>query len=169
MRRRTVQMLPPAAGLLVAGALALAGCSSPLPWSPRTLDPAEPYINEDPNAVCAPSTAAWGRVPDDFEPVGVYVCEMDPPVAIGEEGGPTPPPPLRTGDLTPLLEALAQPSDPVWTGPCPAIGWAGPTLVLADADGRLVQAAYPSTGCGLPKEDAYAAVEAALADIRPAG
>lgn len=145
----------------------LTGCAGGVPSAPRVLEPAVVATPSPEESPCSLEDAVAGRVPDDFEPVGVYVCTIEmqvgePTVLGGESAFPPPPPPL-TGDLTPLLEALAEPSDPVSLGACPAIGFAGPTLRLVDADGRIVAVAYPATGCGMPKSDTYDRIEAALA------
>ncbi len=105
-------------------------------------------------------TVTAGRVPTEFEPVAVLSCD---PLGSREDVTGTWSGALLTryeGDLAPLLDALAQPSDPQWAGACSAVGYVGPNLWFEGADGTFVAASFPATGCGLPKaDDALAELE----------
>ncbi|MFT4212297.1 MAG: hypothetical protein QM626_10550 [Microbacterium sp.] len=133
-------------GALLALAL-LVGCASAPPRAPAVpVDAVE----------CAPegtSTVDAGRVPDGFVAIAVYRCDSS--ASQQDEVG-TWTGVLLTrfeGDLGPLLDALAQPSDPQSDGPCAAVAYLAPDLWLEDAAGAFVKAAFPSTGCGQPKAD----------------
>jgi hypothetical protein len=53
-----------------------------------------------------------------------------------------------TGDLAPLLTALARPSAPTNGRPCPAMWESKPQIYLVDATGGLVRPRWPTTACG---------------------
>lgn len=121
----------------------------------------------------APST---GSVPADFAPVGVVLCRVswedllqpEPPTLVPYLDGsdpesiadvPEPEEPAQlqrltieevtlTGDLGPLLEALARPSEPPSSGACMAMFEFQPAIFLVDATGRAVRPQWPVDGCG---------------------
>jgi hypothetical protein len=136
-------MLSGSIGILAA-ALLLIGCTGPgyLPDA-RIL----------PVSDCT-EPGAPGRIPDGFEPVSVILC--DDIGTVTDEDGVWSGPSTRhlEGDLEPLIDALNQPDDPPWLGPCAAIEAIVPQIWLADADRRAVHVAYPSDGCGQPMTDA---------------
>lgn len=88
-----------------------------------------------------------GRVPDGFEPTEVAVCllgEEDPTgLTVIEE--------RRTGELQPLLDALAEPSRPKsWFSGCTASTAPTPLIWLVDRTGAAILAALPREAeCGL--------------------
>ena len=98
-----------------------------------------------------PDAPAAGRVPADFTPTLAVRCDLMASIedAEGRWSGVTAV--TLTGDLTPLLAALAEPNDAPWLGPCTADMELVPPLWLVDAIGRAINAHYPSTGCGKTK------------------
>ncbi len=173
-----------AAALTGASALAVTACSSP-PWAVPLPPPSDAAAAVD---CSAEWDLGWGAIPADFEPVAVYVCDPvlelapaptpDPPLMLAdpEQLAETPPPaaepapdpaPLEArrleGDLSALLAAFAEPSDPKWPGPCSAIGVVVPDVWLVDDEGWAIRPAYPADGCGLPKPG----VGEALAEFTP--
>jgi hypothetical protein len=151
-----------AASLIGVFALLLAGCAGvPGAVTPRPeATPVEAFGCGVPD----PGTPA-GAVPAGFAPVAAYLCD---PYATQDDAQGTWSGSRLTryeGDLAPLLAALAEPDEPASGGACPAIGFAGPLLWLGDAGGRFVHAAYPATGCGMPRTDAVFAALDALTDV----
>ncbi|QEW04049.1 hypothetical protein [Microbacterium lushaniae] len=158
------------ARMLLAGAVlatALSGCAG-VPGFPAPRPDATPVAE----IACteafpgAGSTVASGAVPDGFEPVALYRC--DPYAADEDDAGTWSGARLERfdGDLGPLLAALAEPDGAQWLGACTAIGFAGPELWLADAQGHYIRVAYPADGCGQPTPGAVAAVNAAIERLR---
>jgi len=128
-------------GVLAAAALALAACGSLPP-------PAEPVA-----AVDCFSDAPAGSVPDGFVPRAVYVCDEHGGFEDAEGRWSARTIERREGDLAPLLDALAEPSDPDWPGPCSAVMVIVPELWLEGEDGTAIRVAQPRDGCRLPKGD----------------
>lgn len=117
----------------------------------------DPRIEASPVAeVVCPETyeddyAEAGLVPAGFTAVAVLRCD---PFASQEDASGTWSGALlerRQGDLGPVLAALAQPSDPHSSGPCPAIAYMVPELWIEGADGTVIRVAIPTDGCGAPK------------------
>lgn len=108
-----------------------------------------------------------GTVPTGFVPVAVILCDVR--VVLRAPGGAdtsstlaaTPPPhQTLTGDLGPLLAALARPSDPVPAGAaCPAMAQIPPLIFLVDAGGRAVRPAWPRDACGFVQRGAHDALQ----------
>ncbi len=150
-----------------ASVLVLVGCGSQHPDAvPVTPDAVGTVVD-----CTAEWDVGWGRIPDGFEPVEVWVCDpllaLEPPVDGNGEpvGEPVSTEPRRLeGDLAPLIAAFGEQNDPPWPGPCTAIGVIVPDVWLVDAEGRAIRPAYPSTGCGIPKEG----VSEALSLLTPA-
>ncbi|MHA6667455.1 hypothetical protein ACX3O0_01150 [Homoserinimonas sp. A447] len=143
-------MLLASVGMLTV-ALLLAGCAG--------IRGTVPDAAIVPQADCG-ETGSAGRVPSDFVPVSVALC--DDFGTVTDEDGVWSGPATRhlEGDLVPLIEALNQADDPRWLGPCTAHMVIVPQIWLADAAGRAVHVTYPVDGCGQPKTEA---VNAALA------
>ena len=143
----------------LALALTLSACGSQHP--PAEVVPPPAAFGA---ALCDPDVSA-GRVPDGFAPVTAYLCEDEMLAPAPGAGAALPSPsegPL-TGDLDPLLAALAASSDPPWPGPCTADMMIVPQVWLVDADDNAIRVAPPVTGCGKPKWDPIAA---ALENLR---
>lgn len=112
-----------------------------------------------------PSPAA-GRIPPDFQPVSVVECVLigSTPSTDGSSraepgtSGQQTTDGLREtfaidlvileGDLAPLIEALARPSEPPSDGPCPAIADIVPEIFLVDDAGRAIRPLWPADSCG---------------------
>jgi hypothetical protein len=146
-------------------AAVLVGCAPQHP--PAEIVAPTPFASVQTQARVCGDDVAEGRVPDGFEPTGVYVCETITIVTLG-----TPPPtpsaattlaPPLTGDLAPLLNALAEPNDPHTLAACTEDWPIVPDVWLVDAEGRAVHAAYPVDECGKPKSDE---VSTAIAELR---
>lgn len=128
---------------------------------------------------------ATGSVPPDFAPVDVVQCrvswadllEPERPTLAPHLDGSDPeavtdvPEPgddhleqltveevTLTGDLGPLLEALARPSDPPSSGACIAMFEFQPVVFLVDATGRAVRPQWPVDGCGFLHDGAAEAL-----------
>jgi len=125
-------------------------------------------------ASSAPRAPASGKVPDGFEPVQVVLCRPGPltlvepaPVKFATAipspvpSGPTADAPENrtratvtveqvtlTGDLAPLVTALARPSAPYNGRPCPAVWESKPQIYLVDAAGGVVRPRWPTAACG---------------------
>lgn len=136
---------------LLGVAMLLAGCGLIPGIGP------DPRIDASPVAeVACPETyedgyAEGGLVPSGFTAVAVLHCD---PYASQEDAEGTWSGALLErleGDLGPVLAALAQPSDPHSTGPCPAIGYMLPELWIEGDDGTVIRVAIPTDGCGAPK------------------
>jgi len=140
-----------AAALMLVAALLLAGCAG----TPGGVAPPRPVATPVPALGCGGGSAdPAGAVPDGFIPRAAYLC--DPHATQDDAEGTWSGTRLTRleGDLAPVLAALAEPDEPHWPGPCPAIGFAGPLLWLGDGAGLFVRAAYPADGCGMPRTDA---------------
>ena len=98
-----------------------------------------------------PDAPEAGRVPDDFSPTTAVRCDLMASIddADGRWSGVTAV--TFTGDLTPLLAALAETDDGPWLGPCTADMELVPPLWLVDATGGAINAHYPRDGCGKTK------------------
>jgi hypothetical protein len=108
------------------------------------------------SATPRPAPAA-GSVPAGFAPVEVVECRS----ATGVPRDPAEPATVLevvlTGDLGPLLAALARPSDPVPADiACPAMYEFKPQIYLVDAAGRAVRPQWPVNACGFLQEGAAA-------------
>lgn len=116
----------------------LAGWALP-PDSTSTPDPQHPDAPEA------------GRVPAGFTPITAVRCELMASIedAEGRWSGVTAA--TLTGDLAPLLAALAEPDDEKWLGPCTADMELVPPLWLVDATGAAINAHYPRDGCAKTK------------------
>jgi hypothetical protein len=142
--------------LVLVGVLLLTGCAGGAGTSPRAAATPVPALG------CGGGgAAAAGAVPDGFRAAEAYLCDEH---ATQDDAKGTWSGTRLTrleGDLAPLLKALAEPDEPRWPGPCPAIAFAGPLLWLGDGAGNFVRVAYPANGCGLPRTDAvFAALDA---------
>lgn len=128
-----------------------------------------------------------GTVPPDFEPAAVVSCrvsltepllESAPPTLVpriddlgadepvpGDDGEPGAVQRLTieevtlTGDLDPLLDALARDSQPPSAGACMAMMEVKPVIFLVDDEGRAVWAQWPVDGCGFTFEGATATLD----------
>ncbi|WP_193314565.1 hypothetical protein [Georgenia ruanii] len=58
------------------------------------------------------------------------------------------------GDISPLLTALARPSDAEDGRPCPAVWQSKPQIYLVDAGGGAVRPRWPVTACGFLRQGA---------------
>lgn len=105
------------------------------------------------------SDPAPGRVPDGFDPVDVYRCNTHAIIEDAEGRWSAIEIEHLTGDLRPLLEALATPDDAPSGGACPAMAELVRELWLVDASGSAINVHYPRTACGFTKSAANAALE----------
>ena len=123
----------------------LAGWALP-PDSTNTLDPQHPDAPEA------------GRVPAGFTPTTAVRCDLMASIedAEGRWSGVTAV--TLTGDLTPLLAALAEPDDGHRLGPCTADMELVPPLWLVDATGWAINAHYPRDGCRKTKPGVHDAL-----------
>ena len=142
------------AAAILAAAL-LAGCAG---------HPAEPVPPAQPtNAVqCAPDDQMLprpGSVPAGFVPVAVYRCNSQATVENAEGRWGAVEVEQLTGDLHPLLSALAEPDDARSDGPCPAMAELVRELWLVDAAGNAIRVHYPRTGCGFTKPAVHEALD----------
>ncbi len=98
-----------------------------------------------------PDAPTPGRVPAGFSPIAAVRCDRTATIedAEGQWSGVTAV--TLTGDLTPLLEALAEPDDGVAPGPCTADMEVIPPLWLVDATGRAILVHYPRNECAKTK------------------
>lgn len=145
-----------AVAAVLAVATVLAGCAG------EKAPPAVPVAPADTRTAVdctAEWDVGWGSIPEDFEPIAVYVCDpllgIDPPTGDdGEVVGrlPSTEPQRLEGDLAPLVAAFAEPNDPPWPGPCAASMVIVPDVWLVDDAGRAIRPAYPVTSCSQPKE-----------------
>jgi hypothetical protein len=102
---------------------------------------------------------AAGRVPSGFNPVEVYRCNIHATLDDTEGRWSAVVIERLTGDLGPLLRALARPDDARTDNPCPAMAELVPDLWLADASGHAVRVHYPRTSCGFTKPAVRAALD----------
>lgn len=142
----------------VAAAEIVAGYDCLAPNLDTWVLPPEQTNTPDPEHPDAPDA---GRVPSGFTPTAAVRCDLMATVddAEGQWRGVTAV--TLTGDLTPLVAALAEPDDAQFFGPCTADMEIVPPLWLVDATGRAINAHYPLTGCGKTKpgvRDALAAL-----------
>lgn len=130
---------------MLAAALLLAGCAGVRGTVPEAAIVSQADCDE---------TGSARRIPSDFVPVSVTLC--DEVGTVADEDGVWSGPAIRhlEGDLAPLVDALNQADDPRWPGPCTAHMVIVPQLWLVDAAGRAVHVTYPVDGCGLPKTEA---------------
>lgn len=119
--------------------------------------PLDPAKTPDPEH---PDVPEAGRVPVGFTPTTAVRCDQPAIIedAEGQWDGVTAV--TLTGDLTPLLAALAEPDDGPWPGACTADMELVPPLWLVDATGRAINAHYPRNGCGKTKAGVHDALAA---------
>jgi hypothetical protein len=150
-------------GVALAVLLGAAGCALPAPAEepPR---PVAVVVEGAPD--CTTSSDAWlvpapgaeqdpvdptppaGSVPEELEPVAAVLCGWSTDTLDDAEGRwSTRVETTWTGDLEPLLTALAVPDEPGGTGACTADMEIVPDLWLTSADGRSVRAAWPTDSC----------------------
>lgn len=109
-----------------------------------------------------------GTVPPGFDAVQVVECRapgltLSTPSTSTATAAPATPiavvEVVLTGDLGPLLVALARPSDPVPRDlACPAMFEFQPQIYLEDARGRAVRPQWPVDACGFLHDGATAAL-----------
>lgn len=190
MRARRPVVSPPAIllGVLTVSVL-VSGCAgapggTPDPGAPetpgaaKTVAPAEivagydclapnlsslipPSASSDPSDPARPDAPPAGRVPAGFVPITAVRCDEGGQVedAAGQWSAVTAV--ALSGDLEPLLAALAEPDDRSGAGPCTADAEIIPALWLVDGAGRALHAHHPRDRCGKTK----AGVRAALAGL----
>jgi hypothetical protein len=100
-----------------------------------------------------------GTVPEGFDPVEVYRCNPHATLEDAEGRWSAVEIEHLTGDLGPLLQALAEPDDAPNGNPCMAMAELVRPLWLVDALGRAVQVHYPRTSCGFTKPAVHAALD----------
>lgn len=150
-----------AAGLLTAGLLTvgllLSACTTPRTYLP------EPAALQDPvdcststgwePAASNPAALLKGRVPNGFVPVDVVRCSIDSDSgAVTEEH--------LSGDYTPLLAALAVPSERGGPINCLDYGEILPGIWLINAAGQSVNIQWPMDACDHSKPDTATALAA---------
>ncbi len=144
--------------MIIAAALAmlalipiLAGCGIIPGVGPDPRTDAEPVASVTCPETYADGYAQAGLVPSEFQPVAVLRC--DPYASREDSDGVWSGALLERleGDLENVLAALAQPSDPLSIGACPAIGYLLPEMWVEGTDGTVVRIAVPTDGCGAPK------------------
>ncbi|WP_104196829.1 hypothetical protein [Cryobacterium sp. M15] len=107
-----------------------------------------------------PDAPEPGMVPADFEPVAAYLCTLSGSVDDDQGRWAAVTVETRTGDLGPLLSALAEPSDQAgFNQACTADMEIVPELWLENATGEAMRAAWPSTACGKTKRATWKALE----------
>lgn len=106
--------------------------------------PPDPTSTPDPEHPDAPEA---GRVPAGFTPTTAVRCDLGTSIEDAEGLWNGVAAVTLTGDLAPLLTALAEPDDGPWPGPCTADMELVPPLWLVDATGRAINAHYPRDGC----------------------
>lgn len=118
-----------------------------------------------------------GAVPEDFAPVAVVVCDdAGGHTYFGEDGQPAGDHIIvdevrREGDLTDLLAALSERSDPQswgiegwfgktrqWTSTQCTPGMTCPLMWLVDSDGRAIRPSIPLERSGASKTDTHYAI-----------
>jgi hypothetical protein len=148
-----------ARGLWVAAAVMafglVAGCASQpvAPVPPAAITDAVNCSSGD------ASDPVAGRVPDGFIPVDVYRCNTHAMIEDAQGRWSAIEVEHLTGDLRPLLEALATPDDARTGGVCPAMAELVRELWLADVSGNAIRVHYPRTACGFTKPAVNAALE----------
>ncbi|WP_427017051.1 hypothetical protein ACQCSX_20555 [Pseudarthrobacter sp. P1] len=166
LRRRAV--LPT---LALASSHALAGCQF-LPWTVEHYLPAPAVVRDrvdsvasarfavsPPNATGSPAPEG-GSVPEGFAPAAAVLCSTAGGLVDGPGGkGRAVVEERLSGDLAPLLAALAEPSDRARPDQsCTADLEIVPTLWLVDARRRAIIAEWPTTGCGKTKPGVHQAL-----------
>ena len=99
-----------------------------------------------------------GRVPDDFLPVSVVVCEPGGTLQDSSGTWVALTASRREGDLDPLVAALRRPSAQ-HGGTCSSAAVAAPSLWLVDALGRAIRPMWPTDRCGFPQEAVSVALD----------
>ena len=108
-----------------------------------------------------------GSVPKGFDPVAVYRCNPHATLEDAEGRWSAVEIEHLTGDLMPLLQALAEPDDAPNGNPCMAMAELVRPLWLVDAAGRAIHVHYPRTSCGFTKPAVHAALDhLTVADTR---
>jgi len=110
--------------------------------------PADPTSTSDPEHPDAPEA---GRVPAGFIPTTAVRCDLMASIDDDEGRWSGVAAVTLTGDLAPLLAALAEPDDGRSLGPCTADMELVPPLWLVDATGGAINVHYPHNGCGKTK------------------
>jgi hypothetical protein len=118
-------------------------------------DPPDPTNPPNPQHPDAPEA---GRVPTGFIPTTAVRCDQMASVDDAEGQWSAVAVITLTGDLTPLLTALAEPDDGIGSGPCTADMEIVPPLWLVDATGQAIHAHYPRDRCAKTKPDAHNAL-----------
>ncbi|MEV8143069.1 hypothetical protein [Specibacter sp. NPDC078709] len=151
-----------AAAVMVA-ALLVSGCSSS---SQQTSPPPQTYLPEPAtlqDAVDCSTSTGWepaattpaallkGRVPDGFIPVDVVRCSIDSATTDVTEDH-------LSGDYTPLLAALAVPSERGGPMSCLDYGEILPGIWLINAAGQAVNVQWPMDSCDHSKPDTASAL-----------
>lgn len=167
--RRVVTPLGVLAGLVLLGGCGSAG-APPAPeaeTAPRA-DCLAPQViaalglrADDVSGTAHPDVPDAGAVPPTFTPVGVVQCVSGERLTDADGVWAAVTVRQLEGDLEPLLDALAQPSQSARADQaCAVPALPASELWLVDALGRAVRAARPVDSCGLPLEQVSAAVEA---------
>ncbi|MHA7262469.1 hypothetical protein ACX80W_04590 [Arthrobacter sp. TMN-37] len=99
-----------------------------------------------------------GRVPAGFVPTTAVRCDQMGSVDDAEGQWSAVTAVTLTGDLAPLLAALAEPDDGIGPGPCTADMELVSPLWLVDAAGRAVHAHYPRDRCAKTKPGVHQAL-----------
>jgi hypothetical protein len=105
-----------------------------------------------------PDAPDAGRVPTTFTPAVAVRCNPMGSIEDAEGQWSAVTAVTLTGDLTPLLVALAEPDDAAGDGPCTADMEIVPPLWLVDAAGEAMLAHYPRNKCGKTKPGAHDAL-----------
>lgn len=132
---------------LACALLLIASCSSP--YSPEQYLPKPATLQSAVDCSTAtgwegtstePATLLKGRVPDGFMPVEVISCTPDLTAGtVSEEH--------LSGDFTPLLEALAMPSERGGSRNCLDYADVPPELWLMNAQGQTINVTWPLDNC----------------------
>lgn len=144
-----------------AGAvILLAGCGSSLGGSttylpePAALQPAAICSTTLPEPAGAQATApSKGRVPEDFVPVDVVRCTPDFAAGTVSEDH-------LSGEYSPLLEALAVPSERGGARSCLDYADVPPELWLVNANSQAINVTWPLDNCEHLKPATAKALEA---------
>ncbi len=118
-------------------------------------DPPDPTTTPGPQH---PDALEAGRVPAGFTPTTAVRCDQMASVDDAEGRWSAVAAVTLTGDMAPLLAALAEPDDGIGPGPCTADMELVSPLWLVDAAGQAVHAHYPRDRCAKTKPGVHKAL-----------